>query len=130
MKTLIDRQQLINRIDERIKKIESEGKVSFFQVNFVPTYNTVFLANAGKLGLLRQPLPERIVEVYSHMAAVVETIEITKRAREDEKKGQLTGKLSDPAACLQFHRNLKNLMNETYELLIQRINELEQVTPN
>jgi hypothetical protein len=130
LKTLVDRQRLIDRIDERIKKIEAEGKASFFQVNIVPTYNTVFLANASKLGLLRRPLPEQIVGIYSHMAAVVETIEITKRAREDEKKSQLSGSLSNPAACLQFHRNLKELMDETYELLIQGINELERITPS
>lgn len=128
LKKLVDRQELMQKIDQRIERIQKEQSPSFFRANILSTYNTVFLANAGKLGVLHQPAPERIIDVYSHMAAVVEMIAISKQARDDQKNGRLTGSLQYVEACLEFHKRLRALMRDTRNLLINLINDLEGVT--
>lgn len=126
---VVERQRLIQSLEGQISDMKKSGNISIYTSRVAMSYNAIYLANARNIGILRTPLPERLVSVYNLMAATIETLEIANEA--DKWSVSLNNPAPQPwlrqscNQCIEFHEGLLRLVIETRDFAADVINELE-----
>lgn len=72
---IIERRQYIQRIQEAIKDIRSNREISF-RIKVTRKYFNVYEKNLDKIGILPNPLPEKIVDIYTVMTAILDDLDL------------------------------------------------------
>lgn len=72
---IVERRQYIQGIQKSIEALRLNRKVSF-HIRVTRKYFNVYEKNLDKIGILPNPLPEKIVDVYTVMTAILEDLDL------------------------------------------------------
>ena len=72
---IVEKRQYIEGIRDSIHGLKS-GKKILYQMRVTRKYFNVYEKNLDKIGILPNPLPEKIVELYTVMTAILEDLDL------------------------------------------------------
>ncbi|MBD2079102.1 hypothetical protein [Leptolyngbya sp. FACHB-17] len=72
---IVEKRQYIQGIKDAINDLRAGRKI-FYQMRVTRKYFNVYEKNLDKIGILPNPLPEKIVELYTVMTAILEDLDI------------------------------------------------------
>lgn len=70
---IVERRRYVQGIKDRIKVLEKGGETKF-KVRVEQKYFNVYDKNLDKIGILPEPLPEEIVDLYTVMTSILEDL--------------------------------------------------------
>jgi hypothetical protein len=72
---IVERRRYIQGIQQSIEDLRLNRKISF-RIRVTRKYFNVYEKNLDKIGILPNPLPEKIVDVYTVMTAILEDLDL------------------------------------------------------
>ncbi len=82
--SIIDKRNYLSQLEKTIKKIESTNKPEPYYFHVSQEYFQVYKSNCDKIGVLKNPLPEKISQFYTYANAVIEDTLVLKQLQYDK----------------------------------------------
>jgi hypothetical protein len=125
----VNDRHVLEALERVIERIQREKKSDFLKFWFSDIHSLVFRQNTDKLGWLRAPLPQRIVEVYYVIESAVLELEMLFNAYQGG--GEQIGKelREDWQRCLRAHQRVLELATKARADAAKVINDLEAKLP-
>jgi hypothetical protein len=102
---IVEKRQYIQGIKDALDDLRSGRKITY-QMRVTRKYFNVYEKNLDKIGILPNPLPEKIVELYTVMTAILEDLDVINESEFYDE---------DPEVVISHLLELKSLFEYSVE---------------
>jgi len=119
--TIVKKRDYVEQIKLMIKAMEQTNQPLFVHIHVRREYFNVFNSNVGKIGSLKNPLPELIARYYVQANSVLEDLQSYRDG---------TWSTADVDSLIASKKELVLLMEDTYLLAEEIVATVDKIYPN
>jgi hypothetical protein len=121
---IIDKRKYMTKTVEALNKLEKILAIGAdYKISIHYNYFNVFDTSVGKIGLLSNPLPEKIILFYSQLFAILEDLQLRENDPQEQIIAKIVNAAPSPIARDKLKLTIKHeTLKQNYELLVASYN--------